>query len=312
MHPDPTRRERTPSPPPPPLPVAELHLAAREGALAVSNAAVGSAAPVRPTSNVRYLEDDERDPPRFEPIDVIFAEASSAPALRQIALPKKSSCCGSHRLGQPAAQAVKDERSSAHHAMCHATQRSSHELHQELTQSLARGDAPPMIAIYGSLNLVLDELAVFRATLALAKAFLAPDPAHAELISQATRVDEVAGELPTETLVHARHRLDEALRRTTKGPQLELSRDRSLVERRKIAETQALGERRLRASLRVSSGPEIPCFLPISSAASLPLARTFSAVLVARVRVAPDPNMGVVALEVLAVGRPVKESVGQV
>ncbi|MBL8742021.1 MAG: hypothetical protein JNK04_13030 [Myxococcales bacterium] len=300
MHPDPTRRdERPPVSMIPARPAVELERAARDGAAAASTAALAPVPSLVEPPRIKLLEEDTSPPP-LELIDVIYAPKTIAGELRRV-----SSCCGGlHAPGATAA--AQDPRRALHHAMSHARARSADDLAGELMSVLRRGGPPPVVVIAGVLSVAFDELASFKATLALATAFLRSEPQHAELLAHAGRLAEVAVELPDETLAFMRARLEEALRRTSKSAQLELARDKSLLERRRLASCEVLGGKRLRAALRSAPGRDIPCFLPVDAAAALPLSRTFPSIAVATVQSSPEAA-GAVCLDVHSLGRPLGE-----
>ncbi len=302
MHPDPSRKDDRPATPLlPSRPAAELEEAAREGAAAASTAALPPLVERPNPSRARLLADDPPSAPR-ELVDVLYAPKGVAADLRRAST---KGCCGD-RHASSSTSSSQDPRLAAQHAMSHAGPRSADELFSALTSAFRQGASPPVVAISGALSLALDEIASFKATLALATAFLRSDPLHAELLAQADRLDTVSGDLPEDTLVFMRGRLEEALRRMTKNAQLEMSRDRSLLEKRRLAACDVLGGRRLRASLRSGTGRDISCYLPPEVASYLPLGRSFQALLVATVHLAPE-GAGQVCLDVLSLGRPALE-----
>lgn len=285
--------------------------ATSRGVVAASNAAAAvRAAPdvrlpeVAPQpSRVRWI-DDEVGGATLLPVEVLFAPTSPSSALRR-ASAAHVGCCGVTRL--PAitdAATPKDERAAAQHAMSHAAPRSPAELQRELESALSSGAALPSFALTGTLTLSLDPAEIFKVTHALARTFLA-ETIHGELLALASRVGAELGALPIETISQITSRLEDAVRAQARNLAIETMREQSVLSRRRYLEAPVFGETRIVARLRLSSGGDLPCFLPVTAGASLPLSRVFHAHVVAVVRTAPWPGDGAIALDALALGREV-------
>jgi hypothetical protein len=153
---------------------------------------------------------------------------------------------------------------------------------------------PPFVLVAGEVRLPFDEIAMLRATVALASPFSAGDEPLRAAIADAREILSAADPMcPPNVIEGFTQRVQEAFRKMRRAAApatyLEEQAERVLLERRAFQRRQVYGAAHVRALLQFGTSPRPwPLYLPDAAASKLPLFTRFPARLLGEPRLQED------------------------